>query len=757
MRHLVRSISIVLLAALLLAACSTDRDSKGKPLRWNGSGLEGMTFYAREWPNLTVHYALPTTPGVAEKAGDSVRQVLGQLQKLGQVTSRERFEIWLVPQGAGWPSGLPEPLTAIQAVPAGPRIVVARPESLSANEGLGRALVLAMFHRKQAAGYNVDWVAAGMSGLWLSDINLVPVKQWVEVVQRGGLDKLFPVLKEGKKDDPDLYLVAAQALAALLVDRYGVNWVDQYPGKPEGLTPTAALLWATGARDEAEGLRLWKERMDYLYQNHKDRLNQPNMAGGYLLPPIGTAADLSPIRVQPKLGALPKGPGPNDNYSPHSYRIAVDYDPDQRQVAGTERLTWQNGEGIPIDTLYFNLWPNAEQFARYGGGIQIEWVEVDGKRVEFQARSLDLVVPLGREVQPGERVEVAIRFVSKLPGRLTSRVFGQNDEGRFNLAHWFPILAVLDDRGWALTALPGTALAEPYSEVAHYSVTLSVPKGYLVGATGTQKARREEGDRWIYEYEAPNVRDWVATGGPNVKEHVVEAEGVKIRVIHEDATWREQVGAETARALRLFNRYLGPYPYRELVVTCCAGLEFPGLFYAFDGFDPDERWKMTVYHELGHQWFYGVVGNDQFGEPWLDEGFTTYVEQYAIRKFGLNRIRRQLPPAPTNPGDLYVNSPAEKFMARPGSSVVQYIYYRGFKLLEDLEQLLGEERMGQLLREYVRRYRFKTATTAGFANLAQEVSGRDLSGFFRDHRISLDERKPYRPVLPLGQAAPTYE
>ena len=744
------------LALLLLAGCSPkETDTR---LRWTGTALEGMEFFQREMEQVTVHYALPTAPEEAEMAGLQASFRLIDLTKsMGRLGKEERVHLWIVPAGQRWPAGL-GPLAPGRTARAGGEFqVVMHQEAIDlargggslAEAGLIEALFLAV---RPGAGHPVmqsAWVHEGVGGILVRGWEGFPVRQW-QVEEGAPLQAAEAIAALSVAEPPDLaeWRRAAQALSAMLIDRHGINFAERAPDAgAAGLTPADGLRWATAAEDQGAATLRWQERIDYLTsQSH----TAPGTVGAYLAY-IPTAADVSPIRVEPALARLPQGPGPNANYSPHAYEIDVRYEPGRRTVAGTQTLTWENGEGIPIDTLYFHLWPNAEQYARYGGSIRIGSAAVDGQAAAFTASNLDLAVPLGREVAPGERVSVTLSFTTQLPAQITTRVFGQDQQGRFNLAHWFPILAVLDDRGWNLHPLPGAA-GEPYSENAQYRVRLDVPAGVTVGATGRQLARQEEAGRWRYEYEAPNVKDWVATGGTGLQEYIAMESGVKIRVIDADAQWSREVAEMTALAMPLFTERFGPYPYPELVITCCNGLEYPGLFYTSRQ-DPNQYWKVVTWHELAHQWFYGTVGNDQFTEAWLDEGFTRYAERLAVKEFGPEHLLRDYR-SQALPNLLRVTSSSAAYHVNGRQYYAVGVYNRAAVALEELERLLGEDRFEQLIRAYVRRFQFRTATTADFIALAEEISGQELTAFFRARQIEPEDRAPYRPIMPPGQMVP---
>jgi len=750
---MLKRVASLLLVVVLLAACSKPTPvAQGVPvLTWTGAALAGSQFYERVMPNVTVHYTPPTTPEVAERLGTAMTTVMDQQIRYGRGSKYDRIHVWVVPEGVAWPQGITQlPFyPAIRAANSGTVITYEGIASLQTNElaaaGGTDAVGLALTQPAGSPVFAVDWLAVGTGGVLARDWPQFPGTFWRENMTRPySAFRAAPLLEALQKaDNMQTYTNAARALAALVMDRWGANWAWEYSRKPEELTPAAALLWATGARDPASAVALWQERMTSGVQQIVPNASTPDQ-------PVLSAADISPVRVDAPLKALPVGPGPNANYSPQTYDIRAKYEPTKQTVEGEQLLTWENGEGVEVDTLYFNLWPNADQYARYQGGIKINTVAVDGKPATFRAQALDLVVPLGRGVKPGEKAEVKITFTTRVPVTITHRVFGQNGTDLFNLAHWFPILAPLDDRGWVLHPLPDR-YGEPYSENAHYRVTLDVPAGTVVGATGQQKSKQVQGNRWVYQYEAPNVRDWALSGGQKVKEVTRKVDDVTIRVIHTNTAEAEKVGAETEYALRLFEPKFGPYPWPDLVVVpCCAGLEYPGLFYIFSANDPRDAWKVTTYHELAHEWFYGSVGNDQYNEAWLDEGFARYGERIGVRRImaqpaALKDISKVMLADP-----LRVNSSTTSFTVR--GSYVAAVYDKGAQVLENLEALVGEETFTRILREYTSRFRFKTATTADFVALAQEISGRDLSAFFREHQINPSLRAPYVPVLPLGQA-----
>jgi len=729
-----RLTAMVLTLGLLLAAVACSKPSQPQ-LIWNGQALEGAQFTELADAGVVVHYAAPTALNAAKSVAESAAAMIKQQAAWGRFSTSDWVHVWLVPAGYQWPKGLPAPPPGRQVRAAAPKAVVAG----ESGGGLAEALAVAMTQSAGSPVFAVDWLHEGTGAVLSQDPLRHPGTNLKQAGAAGGGAKaMLGLLEEQAAKEPAKFRAAATALATLVMDRWGVAWSSHYAREPQALTPGAALLWATGAPEQAAGLALWQERLDQAARLEASARLQ-------------SMADMSPVRAEPKLDQAPPGPGPNANYSAHSYDITARYDPEKRQVTGDQQVTWQNGESIPIETLYFNLWPNTEQYALHGGAIVIHKVTVNGEVVPHRALGLDLTVPLGRTVAPGEVVTVGISFTTHLPGLITPRVLGQDQE-RFNLTHWFPILAVLDERGWNLHAFP-LFPGEPYSENANFQVKLDVPAGMVVAATGRPVGRTEKEGRWLYEWSAPNVKDWMAAGSDRYIEATRSVGDVTVRVLDRDPAVAERLLTETERALALFEPQFGPYPYPDLVVVpCCAFVEFPGLFYTAEPTAGQGDWWHTVlYHELAHQWFYGSVGNDQYAEAWLDEGFARYGERYALRAFGYTDQIRDIR-ARTIPPQVRVNSSTLQFHIYGGYTPA--VYDLGAVLLEDLEELLGAGAFRRLLRRYTEAYRFKTATTADFIRLAEEEAGRDLRQFFREHKVDPTLRETYRPVMPLGTVHP---
>ncbi|MDF2628370.1 MAG: hypothetical protein K0R39_2201 [Symbiobacteriaceae bacterium] len=702
-------------------------------LRW-GFSAEPADQELSSGTHVVVRYARSQAE-LAAKVGEETAKLVEANRTWGRVTEADRLTVLVETKPAKGAAG-----TSARAV-APFQVAVVTGKNAKIDEpgrpaGLEAAVALALTQPADSPAFTVDWLHVGMGALLAEGFNVFP--DHLRGVNPA--DMLAALDKPGTSQ----YQTAAESLAGLVMDRWGIDWTAHYKRKPEELTPRAMLLWTSGGRTEAEALAYWKERLSFVYGWGRRQFKLGTDTW------VSTAADLSPVRLSPTVSQLPKGPGPNENYSPHQYKLDVRWEPEHRLIKGDMTLTWENGEGIPVDTLYFNLWPNAEQFAMYGGRMTVQSVQVDGQAAAYVAQALDLTVPLGRAVAPGERATVAIRFTTKLPGIITDKGLGQLESRRFVLTHWYPTLAVLDERGWNLFGF-ATKVAETYSENTHFTVRLDLPAKTVIGATGrvTKKDLGEE--RWVYEYDAPNVKDWVAVGGTDLVERVSTLSGIKFHLIDSSSQWMDMATKVTHQAVLHFTERFGPYPYQDLVISSVssAGMEWPGFFFTRATLATSQEYNQFYYttiHEAAHQWFYGIVGNDQYHDVWLDEGFATYADRSATRE----AWRIEVPDVSLRKDLGKLSATASQYdLLQDGHSSVPY--QRGAQVLEDLEKRIGRPTMDRLMQEWVRRFAHKTATTRDFVALANEITGTDLTAFFGSHDVST-EREVYRPLLPLGQA-----
>lgn len=328
--------------------------------------------------------------------------------------------------------------------------------------------------------------------------------------------------------------------------------------------------------------------------------------------PVVTA-DAQP--ATPGCPAVPAQRGP-DPRRPR-YDLGFDVRPEEGTVTGDLQVRFQ--PDLPTDRLVFRLWPNGPRPASGGAHLDTGAVTVAGRTVATdQPDPTTLTVTLDPPLAAGEVIEARLPWVLTLPGPIDDRVARAG--GAVRLGSFFPILAWEPTRGWAIDP-PTSVFAEASSvPVADFTYRVTVPDGYDVLATGVQ-----HGDRW----DAPAVRDIALSIG---QFRTARAEVPGPRPVTVTVGVHEGVGEDPApylervvRSLEEFAGRYGPYPYSTLSLAITpdlrGGIEYPGHIMQGPG-----TIGRTTPHEVAHQWFYALVGNNQGRDPWLDEGLATWAE-----------------------------------------------------------------------------------------------------------------------------------
>lgn len=464
------------------------------------------------------------------------------------------------------------------------------------------------------------------------------------------------------------------------------------------------------------------------------------------------------------------------------YHIQVKLNEDEGSLTATETLTWTHPGKKAVNELYLHLYPNAFSSAdttfmkESGGKLRSDVMPKDGwGSMELtEIRTTDGISLLHRlqYVQPddgnpqdrtlakvrlpvtvggGESVTLKLRYTVKLP-----KIFARmGTAGNFVMAgQWFPKVSVYEPvgtrgrktEGWNLHQYHGNS--EFYSDFGIYSVTIDVPESYTVAATGfqTKPAVRKDGRKTVQFY-ADDVHDFAWSASPDfiyAEEPFssTEVPGVRIKLYldpaHKDLKERYFYAAKVA--LANFSKWYGKYPYSTLSIVVppengngAGGMEYPTLITSFGangespGYDELER---TVIHEIGHQFFYGMIASNEFEEAWLDEAFTSYAEDKLMeQEFG---IASNLPvqaalistPAP-------LTQSAWKYGS--GDSYAKNAYYRGKLVLLDIERQVGAKTMKRILYSYSQKYRFKHPTTADFQRIVEQGTGRSWKSYFNQY------------------------
>ncbi len=306
-------------------------------------------------------------------------------------------------------------------------------------------------------------------------------------------------------------------------------------------------------------------------------------------------------------------------------------------------IDYCNNTDVSLDELWFHLYPNAYRegskycpipsdkiTAAYPNGrsyasLEIKSVEVDGNAIESALGGEDeniLTVPLGRTVEPTDRVTVTVDYTLKLPN--VRHRLGYTAK-TVNLANFYPIACVYRDG--AFVADPYYSTGDPFfSECADYNVKVTAPSKFKCAFTGEVKDEKQGDDATTYTVQANNVRDFAAVLGEYEKASGLAGTTVVNYYYYSD-TAPEKALNTAIDAVNVFGELFGAYPYPEYSVVQTGfvhgGMEYPNVSMISDAYSGD-AYNDVIVHETAHQWWYGVVGNDEVRNAWLDEGLTEY-------------------------------------------------------------------------------------------------------------------------------------
>ncbi len=443
----------------------------------------------------------------------------------------------------------------------------------------------------------------------------------------------------------------------------------------------------------------------------------------------------------------------------YHYDMDIAFDPDSNTVSGHVVFTFYNDSEDTWDKLCFR-----DHSAIYINPSETGLSEDEETNAELTLmenitdRRGDYVLESGRDeditviwinleepLAPLERMTLEYDFVATIP--TVADRDGVNN-GIYNVTYYYPILAEYTDDGWSHESYFNSGDCN-FSEVSDYDVRITAPSDYVLVTTGVLTDEEAEGDMVTYTYEAGFVRDFVFSASKDfvIKEGYFEDIHINIVYSESDDRMNEDMAdlalEATQDSLNCFCDILGRYPYAELDLVFApiwaGGMEYPSLViiddsnyqYPEDAADASrylELMQTTVAHEIGHQWFFAIVGNNNYLEPWLDESLASYSEVLYAQSYrdteSDNAIDILTERRWGEDLDIFpINRSYYDF--QDDNSYVIAVYFVGNYALEAIEDVIGRDQMRAVLREYVRRNAFTIADTQSFLDVLYDCCGRD--------------------------------
>jgi Peptidase family M1 domain len=467
-----------------------------------------------------------------------------------------------------------------------------------------------------------------------------------------------------------------------------------------------------------------------------------------------------------------------------AYWIDSKLNTDAKTLDATEILEYRNDSDQPLSTFPFHLYLNAfrpqstfsaesrrdDSGLSYASGEQgaIDISSISAEGYGDLAQSMHFTAPddgnredhtvmevtLPKPLAPGEAVRFHLAFHDKFPLSVARNGYKRD----FIMGgQWFPKIGIWWHGEWNCHQYH--ADTEFFSDFGTYNVNLTLPHRYVVGASGIQTGEQPNSDGTkTLSFRGEDIHDFAWAASPHFEvadDTFTNSLGtVKLHalVLASHADQRERYLSVLKQSMQKFDEWYGPYPYKQITLidpepnSEMGGMEYPTLITGgTTWWEPS--WlnyimEATVSHEFGHQYWYGMVGTNEFEEPWLDEGINTYSETQVMGSlFGQNTSALNARTLYTSDAGLervsYLHHPDEDPVARHAwqfasdSSYGSIVYGKTSTALTTLETVLGEGTLRQALRVYFTRYRFKHPTATDFLHTVEEVSGRsDLQPYF---------------------------
>jgi hypothetical protein len=500
--------------------------------------------------------------------------------------------------------------------------------------------------------------------------------------------------------------------------------------------------------------------------------------------------DYGPPRVKP-MPPIDHNPALRGGGAPKSprianYKIDAKLDATRHQIQATETLTWTNTGASAVDTMPFHLYMNAfknesslfmqttrgEMRGAHAsdsawGWIQIDSMQIGGveqvSRLKFPNLPDETVVelPLAQSVQPGQTIEIAFKFSEQLP-----EVFARSGyKGEFNMVgQWFPKIGVRVGPPGAerWECHPHTAFTEFFADFGTYDVTLTVPSTHVVAATGVLVAASESpGGTRSLTYHAEDVHDfaWMADPYMMMKsgKAVLEDGPVIVRVYYrpEQEAFATRHLQAAIGAIEKFSADFVPYPWSIMSVVDppvdaaagAGGMEYPTLVTTagdsvFDRPGMHLAEYVTV-HEVGHNWFQGMLASNEPVEAWMDEGVNEWADAHVMADLygartslidwlGFQAEDEALRGAVgVDPANLPSPIATAAYAFVDSENYGQATYDGTMRGLTTLERLVGTSKFMAAMKTYAHTWAFKHPTGRDLFAVLQKELDQNLDWFFQ--------------------------
>jgi hypothetical protein len=474
------------------------------------------------------------------------------------------------------------------------------------------------------------------------------------------------------------------------------------------------------------------------------------------------------------------------------YQMNVTMDVKNFQYKGTQKLTYTNNSPDTLSVVFYHLYfnafqPNSEMDSKLQsipdpdrrmvnnlgtdknpiyqsriaklspseiGLLRITTMSQDGQKATFSHESTILKVTLPTPILPHSKTVLDMTFEGQVPVMIRRAGRNSPDGVALSMAQWYPKMVAYDHQGWHTTEYLGR---EFYGVWGNFDVKITLDKTYVVAGSGVLQNPNEMGcgyeDKGIkipqtkaktktWHFVAERVHDFTWAADPQFthdKHTLTDGKTIHFFYKKYPENWK-RIQPDMLKVFDYFNTLIGKYPWAQysFIQGGDGGMEY-AMCTLMEGGKKYESLVGTAIHELAHAWFQHLLATDEAAYPWMDEGFTSYIQTLAEQQVlhlipatnypfnkayngYLNLVKSGLQEPTITHSDRYATNYAYSIAA----------YYKGQLFLTQLDYLMGNEALMKTLKRYYREYAFKNPTPNDFIRIAEKVSGMQLQWFLNE-------------------------
>ncbi len=447
-----------------------------------------------------------------------------------------------------------------------------------------------------------------------------------------------------------------------------------------------------------------------------------------------------------------------------SYEMKITFEEENSKIVGEEKVNFVNKYDNCFTELCFHLYPNAfregaknrvvslayfdeaypngESF----GNIEIERVISKGENLEFEVCGEDeniLKIKLQKEVFPEEKTEFEIFFETTIPNINHRFGYGENT---INIANFYPILCAYEEgRGFVQDLYVSNG--DPfYSDIANYEVEIEYDANLILASSGNIVSSIDENGKMKDVISARKVRDFAFVLSSKFESEQDFASEIEVNYFYYNDSSPKETLDLAKKCMMFYIENFGQYPYSQISIVqsnfVYGGMEFPNIVLISDTLSKDTA-NYVIAHELAHQWWYGVVGNDQYNEAWVDEGLTEYSTMLFFENHEEYGFDYQTMITNANSSFKFFYNIYEKVCGKVDTSMsrsldefetepeyVHSVYTQGVIMYDALRELIGEKKFYACMRKYYEKMAYKNARGADLISTFSKTSGKNLENFF---------------------------